>query len=484
MPAADAPKELGGGVGQAKRRWDLAVLIRGALVALACGLWGGGKVLGAQTASSAPKQQAAVAKDGKSSAGAAAGAGMEFSDDPNFAVAGVTDWTAVGGHGSDAVLRTSEDLTRETVRMKTQDGGGERPRAAAEGTEGRLRAGLAVSPRSYAANQELGVYLLHAGRFAEAVPLLKKAVELGGEQAGDEYDLALACQGVEDPAQAQVHLQQAMAQKDEARYHRLSGELAEGRGDSLAAVRELQRATQMEPNEANTFAWGSELLLHRAIWQAAEVFAHGAQEYPASARMKTAWGAALFAGARYEDAARQLCLASDQAPADAEPYLFLGKMALVAGSPLPCVQEKLGRFVALPPESAEANYFYGMALIKNGDAAEAARGRGLLERAVTLDPKYAAAHLELGILAFGRKDYPEAIREYEKAVAADTQLAEAHYRLGVAYDRMGDAARARQEFARHDALDQAQARAVDEQRRQVKQFLVVVEGKPGTAAQP
>ncbi len=41
------------------------------------------------------------------------GQGMEFADKPDFAVAGVTDWTAVGGHGSDSSLRTSEALTRE-----------------------------------------------------------------------------------------------------------------------------------------------------------------------------------------------------------------------------------------------------------------------------------------------------------------------------------------------------------------------------------
>ena len=33
---------------------------------------------------------------------------MSFSDQPNFTVSGVTDWTAVGGHGSDSILRTSE----------------------------------------------------------------------------------------------------------------------------------------------------------------------------------------------------------------------------------------------------------------------------------------------------------------------------------------------------------------------------------------
>ena len=65
---------------------------------------------------------------------------------------------------------------------------------------------------------------------------------------------------------------------------------------------------------------------------------------------------------------------------------------------------------------------------------------------------------------------------------AEPELAEAHYRLGVAYDRTGDAAGARRELARHDELVKAQAEAVEQQRRQVKQFLVVLEG--GTPAPP
>src|SRR5690348_3532568 len=53
-------------------------------------------------------------------AASSAGEAMSFSDDPNFTVAGVTDWTAVGGHGSDSILRTSEDLARETLALKAR----------------------------------------------------------------------------------------------------------------------------------------------------------------------------------------------------------------------------------------------------------------------------------------------------------------------------------------------------------------------------
>ena len=47
------------------------------------------------------------------------GADLKFSDEPNFAVAGVTDWSAAGLHGSAANARTSEDLAKETAALKS-----------------------------------------------------------------------------------------------------------------------------------------------------------------------------------------------------------------------------------------------------------------------------------------------------------------------------------------------------------------------------
>jgi len=145
----------------------------------------------------------------------ASGQTMEFSDKPNFSVAGVTDWTAVGGHGSDSTLRTSEALASETSKLKAEVSGG------------------------------------NAG---------------SGAGAG----------------------------------HRVAGELAEQRGDPLVAVHEFEQAVQLDPSEENYFEWGSELLLHRAVWQAEQTLHRGADLYPKSARMLTGLGAALFAGARYD----------------------------------------------------------------------------------------------------------------------------------------------------------------------------------------
>jgi tetratricopeptide (TPR) repeat protein len=406
---------------------------------------------------------------------------MEFADKPDFTIAGVTDWTAVGGHGSDSTLRTSEDLARETLALKPP---GEAKQAYE--SETRLRAALAGAPGNFAANHELGAFYLHAGRNRESIPLLQAAYQADPSNAGNEYDLAAALMGAGDFSPAREHAQKLLAHQDNADLHRLLGELDEKVGDPLAAVHEDEQAVRLEPSEQNYFAWGSELLLHRAVWQAAEVFRQGTKAYPKSARMLTALGTAQFAGALYEDAAASLCAAADLNPADPQPYLFLGRIEMAAPTPLGCVAPRLARWVKEQPQNSLANYLYAMAILKglqqtSDQTAREARQQAetLLTRAVTIDPKCADAYLQLGILSFSQHQTEKAIGYYTKAIEAQPQLGEAHYRLGVAYDRLGTPEKARQEFQLHDEIEKQQAATVERQRREVKQFLVVLEGQPG-----
>jgi tetratricopeptide (TPR) repeat protein len=404
---------------------------------------------------------------------------MEFADKPDFTIAGVTDWTAVGGHGSDSILRTSEDLARETLALKP-------PGEAKEAyeSETRLRAALAGAPGTFAANHELGAFYLHAGRYREAIPMLQAAYQADPSNAGNEYDLAAALVGGSNYSQAREHAQKLLAHQDKADLHRLLGELDEKVSDPLAAVHEDEQAVRLDPSEENYFAWGSELLLHRAVWQAAEVFRQGARAYPKSARMLTALGTAQFAGALYEDAATSLCAASDLDPTDPQPYLFLGRIDLAAPKPLGCVAPRLARLVKEQPQNSLANYLYAMAILKSLDQtpdrnAALQQAETLLNRAVAIDPKCADAYLQLGILAYSQHEPEKAIGYYTRAIEAQPQLGEAHYRLGVAYDRSGQPEKARQEFQLHDEIEKQQAATVERQRREVKQFLVVLEGQPG-----
>jgi tetratricopeptide (TPR) repeat protein len=308
---------------------------------------------------------------------------MEFEDAPEMKVAGVTDWTAVGGHGSDATLKTSESLATATAGLK-------------------------------------GTGRVHG--------------------AGEAF--------------------------------RLAGERDEAEGDPLAAVREFEKAATAEPSEANLFAWASELLVHRAVWQAEVVFRKGVVAYPQSVRMQTGLGTALFAGARYEEAAERLCAASDLDTANVAPYEFLGKIQMAAPGVLSCVAPHLSRFVKMRPGSAEASYLYGMALSKAGDA----RAEAMFEQAVKLDSKCAEAELQLGVMAAGRKDLAGAIALYRRAVEADAGLSDAYYRLAVAYDRLGKADEAKAAFAAHDRVKREQAAATERARKSVKQFLFAKNG--------
>jgi tetratricopeptide (TPR) repeat protein len=406
--------------------------------------------------------------------------GIEFADEPKFAIAGVTDWTAAGGHGSDSTLRTSEELAREALAL---DPNGSARAQEALPDESKLRAELAASPGNFAANHKLGALYLKAGRYAEAMPFLLAAYRIQPDERGNELDLAEAYAQTGEVSQAREHAQSLLQGQKTAALHHLLGVIDEKEGDSVAAVREDELAVQMDPTEANYFAWGSELLLHRAVWEAAQVFQKGSVAYPNSVRMLTGLGAAQFAGALYEQAAVSLCQASDLRPSDAGPYLFLGQIEAAAPKALPCIEPRLVRFLEQEPENPMANYYRALDLLKRNTpepgSEDYQRVESLLKKAVALDPKCAPAYLQLGILSFSRRQTEPAIESFLQAIRVDPRLSEAHYRLAVAYDRAGLTDKAKEEFAVHERLEKEQAAAVERQRREVKQFQVVSEGQPG-----
>jgi tetratricopeptide (TPR) repeat protein len=432
-----------------------------------------GEVLSSLTVAAGDSKPVTLVLGGK-----AAGDGMSFSDAPNFTVAGVTDWTAVGGHGSDATLRTSEDLARTTAAL----GGMASDAGDTRSAEDQLLQAVVRSPRDYGANLALGEYYLRTAQYADAARVLEVASTVSNGRPEAEYDLALACRGIGDLPKARMHTERAVREADRAEYHRLAGELDEASGDPFAAVRQMERATQLDPSEPNYFAWGSELLLHRAILQADEIYARGAAAYPGSARLRSGWGSALFSEARYDEAARHLCEASDMQPKAAEPYLVLGKADAASPTPLPCVRERLERFLKLEPRNATAHYLLATALLRRNDSAETERAEALLKQSVALDPQYASSYLELGKLAAGRHETTIAIDLYRKAIACDPQLGEAHFRLAALYDRSGRPDEAKQERALHESIEQHRAERVEQERRSVKQFLVVLQEKNAPTA--
>jgi tetratricopeptide (TPR) repeat protein len=333
----------------------------------------------------------------------------EFFDEPQFTVAGVTDGTNLGGHGSNTIVRTKEALAKDVAT---------------------LSASTAKPP----------------------VTVRPPAPSSSGDST-----------------------QMGPALPDQAGQHHLLGDIAEKSGDSLTAVREYQKAAELDPSEENLFDWGAELLLHRAPEPAIEVFSKGNRLFPRSARMLVALGVSLYSNGSYDQAAQRLCEASDLDPADPQPYLFLGKIQTVETNQSECPVDRLKRFAKLQPENALANYYYGVGLWKRrkgpDDAETVAQAESHLTRAVQLDPKLGVGYLQLGVLYSERKDFSHAISSYQSAIQASPQLEEAHYRLAQAYKRTGERQKAEEELRVYNQLSKSKDEEVERERRESRQFV-------------
>jgi tetratricopeptide (TPR) repeat protein len=406
---------------------------------------------------------------------------MEFSDQPDFTVAGVTDWTNVGGHGADTTLRASEALAKETRALKTNLPENASQAGLTAEHERELRATLARDPGSFEANRRLGEFCFASAHYRDAISPLETAYRIDPTNRDNAYHLALAYQANGDLERSRDQARNLPASGEA---HRLVAELDEELGDPLAAEQEYERAAQMDPSEQNYFEWGTELLLHRAIQPAAEVFSKGVAVHPNSSRMLAGLGVARYASGAYEEAARCLCEASDLKPDDATAYLFLGKMEKASAAPLGCSEQKLARFVHNQPRNALANYYYAMSLWKRERRAQGSlqleQVEELLKTAVETDPKFDEAYLQLGIL-YSAEDKPQAaIQAYQKAIELSPRTGEAHYRLGLEYKRTGDAAKAQQEFQLHEQAEKAEAATIENQRRELRQFVIILKDQPAS----
>jgi len=365
----------------------------------------------------------------------------EFFDEPHFTVAGVTDTTNLGGHGSDTVVRNREALAKATAEM-SKPGAAAVLSASDVAKEKSLREAAERQPESFEANYQLGEILLAEGKARDALAYLKQAAQIEPDDGEPHHLLAEVCEKLHNP---------------------------------LEAVREFQRAAELSPSEPNLFDWGSELLLHHAAEPAVEVFTKGNRLFPRSARMLAGLGASWYALGLYERAVQQLVEASDLNPDDANPYLFMGKIQAVESISSNAVLERLKRFAALQPENPLANYYYAVALQKRraapDDEENFAQVKSLLEKAARLDPSLGIAYLQLGVLNSDRKDLANAIAAYERAIAATADLEEAHYRLAQAYRRAGETVKARAELQLYERVSKEKAAAVERERHEVQQFV-------------
>lgn len=416
----------------------------------------------------------------------------EFFDEPSFTVAGVTDSTNLGGHGSNTIARTKEALAKGTVSLGRESNAAPSAAASLSLQEKSLREAVAQQPENFEANQNLGKLLVAEGKQREALPYLERASQLNPSSYENAYELALAYADSGDYHRARSNVRTLlMTQGKDAHHgaelhHLLAG--VEGKlGNPVEAVREYQHAAELNPSELNLFDWGSELLIHRADQPAIEVFSKGNRLFPRSVRMLLGLGAAWYARGFYDKAVQHFCDASDLKPSDSTPYLFMGRLQSAEAIPSERLVEKLERFVRLQPENALANYYYALILWKRRkgteDSENIAQVESLLQKAVHLDPKLGMGHLQLGILYSEQKDFRKAIFAYQKAIETSPRMEEAHYRLAQTYKRTGENSRAQQELEVFHQISKKREEEVERKRREIQQFVYKLRD-PTAATQP
>jgi Tfp pilus assembly protein PilF len=341
--------------------------------------------------------------------------------------------------------------------------------------ENEFKEGVALEPGSFDANRNLGSFYLRGGRIAAAIPYLEKAREVNPASYDNGYDLALADEELGRLPEARHEIQELVKQKDTAELHNLLAGVEEKAGNYVLAANEYERAAHLDPSEPNLFDWGGELITHQTPDPATEVFSEGLKRYPNSSRLAIGLGLALYLRGRYAEAVQALLKGISLDPSDARAYYFLSKAYEQAPALADQVVESFRRYAELRPRDALAAYYYAISLWKGRRSetspAHLDRVESQLKKAIALDPSLPDAHLQLANLYSQRRQYAEAVPEYQQALKLSPNIPDAHFRLGQAYVHLGKQELAQNEFQLHKQLYEQHLAEEDKQRSEIFKFV-------------
>lgn len=352
--------------------------------------------------------------------------------------------------------------------------------------EQQFQKAVALDPRDFEANHNLAEFYVRSNKLSEAMPFLERAQRIDPSSYDNGYDLSLAYLLSGRLSEARQLIKSLASRKDTAELHNLLGEVEEKDGNFVAAANEFEAAAHMDPSESNMFDWGSELLLHRTLEPAIQVFRHGTELFPNSPRMAIGLGMALYSLGKYDEAVKSLLRAADLNPGDPRGYPFLSRAFDSSPSQAEEVIERFRRFAELQPNNGRAVYYYAMSLWKGKRAQDPSLDLSqietLLKKSIALEPGQAEAHLQLANLYSDQKKYSEAIPEYLRARELNPDLADVRYRLAQAYVRVGKKDQAQGEFQVYQQLRAQHLSDLDKQRAEIRQFVYVekqaAEAKP------
>lgn len=345
--------------------------------------------------------------------------------------------------------------------------------------EAQFKRAAVAEPDNFEINHMLGELCAHQGKFSEAITYLAKAQSLQPASYDNGYDLALAYEKAGRFKEARQQIDRVLRVKKSAELYSLMAKVNEKSGNYLAAAKEYQQAAQLNPSEQNIFNWGSEFLLHNTWSPAIEIFKKGLERYPNSAPLAIGLGLTFYWQGKYAPAVKALVRATELAPSDPHTYYFLGDAyervpADVSVTETRKVIARFRKFEKQRPNDPRAAYYYAVSLVKGKEklgSSDPVLVESLLKKAIRLDPSLAKAHLQLGNVYLEKKQYTQALQEYQQALKLDPNMAGAHYRLGQVYFHLGKRNLAQKQFALHQKLLTRHHAEDARQRKQTFQFV-------------
>jgi tetratricopeptide (TPR) repeat protein len=289
-------------------------------------------------------------------------------------------------------------------------------RGNGEGAEKEFQAALAERPMKEKYVRGLTLFYIARSRYEEAVKVIRDYVKLCGvTPLGYELEGELLFKGKQYDLAYEAARQSLALSGNNARMHELLGLIYIVRRQEGAAVLELEKAAEQDPDNPEMRYYCG-----RALYSAGRV-SEGRDQFLVCLKIRPDFPKANEnLGLCYEGlgettkaiAAYRKEMEVDKAHGsakNAEPYAFYGRLLLDHDQPEEAASV-LRQGVTVNPNSFAANYELGRALFQLGTLQEAEH---YLVTAKNLDPKYARTYYVLGRLHQKQNKSGEATRDFE-----------------------------------------------------------------------
>ena len=275
----------------------------------------------------------------------------------------------------------------------------------------------------------LGAICMQAGKTAEALVPMQKAVELSAGDVEAHYNLGVILQALKRLEEAEASYRQALQiSPDYADAHANLGVTLQALGRLAEAEASYRRALEIKPDYLSALGNLGVVLREQGKLELAEAsFRQALLIDPLGAQMHADLGDTLQMRGQLSDAEASYRKALQIKSDHAAVYGSLGNVLKAQGR-LPEAEVCYRQTLQLMPDSAEAHFNLGSIARELGRLEDAEAG---YRHAIRLKPDMASAHYNLGNLLRERANFDEAEACYRQAIRLNPDIFEAHFYLGM-----------------------------------------------------